>query len=54
MPKEKKNLTRIGVDVDDETLSQVDEIASKELWPRTVVARVALENYLKRRGVRNE
>ena len=54
MPKEKKKLTRIGVDVDDATLSQVDEIVAKERWPRTVVARVALESYLKKRGVRNE
>ena len=54
MPEEKKNLTRIGVDVDGETLKQVDEVAVKERWPRTVVAKVALESYLKRRGVRNE
>lgn len=51
---EEKKLTRIGVDVDEETLRQVDELAVRERWSRKMIATVALENYLKLRGVRNE
>ena len=49
MPKEKKNLIRIGVDIDVETLARVDKICEKKKWPRTVVAREALLSYLNRR-----
>ena len=50
--KKEKNITRIGVDVDDVTLAQVDELKRRERWPRRVVALVALEYYLRLRGVR--
>ncbi len=46
----KKKLTRIGIDVDEEMLIAVDEIAKKERWPRRVVAMAALENYIKLRS----
>ena len=49
-----KNLTRIGLDVDDETLAAVKEIADRERWPVRRVAEVALENYIKARGHRKE
>jgi predicted transcriptional regulator len=48
MPENK--LTRISIDVDDEVLAQVDTIAEKERWSRSMVSRVALENYLKLRS----
>lgn len=47
-----ETLTRIGIDVNDETLKQVDELAEKERWSRRMVVSVALENYLKLRGVK--
>ena len=49
-----EKLTRIGIDVNEETLKQVDEIKDKERWSRSMVTKVALENYLKLRGVRND
>ncbi len=51
---EEKKLTRIGIDVDDETLEQVRKLAEKERWSLRRVAMVALENYLKLRGMNNE
>lgn len=49
MPEDKKKLTRIGVDVNRETLSRVDIICIEKRWPRTVVVREALLSYLNRR-----
>lgn len=51
---EEKKLTRIGIDVDEETLKQVDELCGRERWSRSMVVKVALEKYLKMRGVRSE
>lgn len=51
---ESKKLTRIGLDVDQETLEQMKELGLKEKWSLRRIALVALENYLKLRGVREE
>jgi len=47
-----KKLTRIGLDVDDKTLAQMKELAEKERWSLRQIAIVALENYLKLRGIK--
>ena len=44
-----KKLIRIGIDVDEETLKVIKEIAKRERWSTRQVAYVALENYLSRR-----
>lgn len=45
-------LTRIGIDVDEQTLKEVDELCEKEKWSRKKLVEVALEYYLKLRGVK--
>jgi predicted transcriptional regulator len=49
----REELTRVGIDIDDPTIKIMDEIAAKERWSRRKVAYVALENYLKLRGYKN-
>jgi len=49
---EEIKLTRIGIDVNEKTLKQVDEICEKERWSKKRVVEVSLEYYLKLRGYR--
>jgi metal-responsive CopG/Arc/MetJ family transcriptional regulator len=44
--------TRIGVDVTQDTLKKVDTLCKKERWSRKTVGEVALEYYLKLRGIK--
>jgi len=46
---EEKKVTRIGIDVDDKTLSEVDKVAEEKRWSRSMVTKVALEIYLEKR-----
>lgn len=49
-----KKLTKIGIEVDEEVLTAVKEIAERERWSMRQVVMVALENYIKARGHRKE
>ncbi len=44
---------RIGIDYEEDSpiLNAIDDIATKERWSRSKVVFVAVENYLKSRGV---
>lgn len=43
-----EKLTRIGIDVDDKLLAKVDKAAKEKRWSRSMLAKVALEEYLKK------
>ena len=46
---EEKKLTRIGIDIDDEILAKVDKVAEEKRWSRSMVTKVALEDYLEKK-----
>ncbi len=45
-------LTKIGYRVDDKTREQMEELKSKERWSMAKLSLVAMEYYLKLRGMK--